>query len=128
MSVKGIPVVDYKEVKDVPNHPEKVLIDVREPHELVETGVIPQSVNIPRMIIYFYYIVYWIIHIIFIILTPRIVNSVERAFSDETSSEEFKALYRIEKPSRDTYLIISCRSGRRSQIAAETIKGLGYRK
>lgn len=58
MSVKGIPVVDYKEVKDVPNHPEKVLIDVREPHELVETGVIPQSVNIPRMIIYFYYIVY----------------------------------------------------------------------
>lgn len=45
MSVNDIPVVYYEEVKDVPNHPEKVLIDVRESHELIETGVIPESVN-----------------------------------------------------------------------------------
>lgn len=43
-----IPIADYQEVKDLPNHPEKVLIDVREPDELKETGIIPTSINIPR--------------------------------------------------------------------------------
>lgn len=38
----------YEQIKDLPNHPEKMLIDVREPHELAETGVIPTSINIPR--------------------------------------------------------------------------------
>lgn len=40
-------IVTYEEVKDVPNHPEKILFDVRKPNELVETGKIPFSVNIP---------------------------------------------------------------------------------
>lgn len=43
-----IPLVTYDEVKDLPNHPEKWLIDVREPAELTEAGVIPTSINIPR--------------------------------------------------------------------------------
>lgn len=38
---------DYEEVKDLPNHPEKLLIDVREPKEIQETGQIPTSINIP---------------------------------------------------------------------------------
>lgn len=42
-----IPIVTYDEVKDLPNHPEKTLIDVREPHELQETGIIPTATNIP---------------------------------------------------------------------------------
>lgn len=42
-----IPIVTYEEVKDLPNHPEKWLIDVREPSELTETGVIPTAINIP---------------------------------------------------------------------------------
>lgn len=42
-----VPIVSYDEVKDLPNHPEKTLIDVREPHELQETGIIPTSINIP---------------------------------------------------------------------------------
>lgn len=42
-----VPIVGYDEVKDLPNHPEKTLIDVREPHELQETGIIPTSINIP---------------------------------------------------------------------------------
>lgn len=41
------PIATYEEVKDLPNHPEKLLIDVREPHELQETGKIPTSINIP---------------------------------------------------------------------------------
>lgn len=43
-----IPVVSFEEVKDLPNHPEKTLIDVREPSELQETGIIPTAINIPR--------------------------------------------------------------------------------
>lgn len=42
-----IPIVSYEEVKDLPNQPEKILIDVREPHELQETGQIPNAINIP---------------------------------------------------------------------------------
>lgn len=43
-----IKVATYDEIKDLPNHPEKLLIDVREPHELENTGRIPTSINIPR--------------------------------------------------------------------------------
>lgn len=42
-----IPVVLYDEIKDLPNHPEKLLVDVREPNEVAETGRIPTSINIP---------------------------------------------------------------------------------
>ena len=38
----------YEEVKELPNNPAKLLIDVREPKELDETGRIPTAINIPR--------------------------------------------------------------------------------
>lgn len=38
----------YEEVKDVPNHPEVYLIDVRNKDELASTGALPGSINIPR--------------------------------------------------------------------------------
>ncbi|XP_058120173.1 rhodanese domain-containing protein CG4456-like [Anopheles ziemanni] len=37
----------YEEVLDLPNHPEQLLIDVRNPDEIAATGKIPTSVNIP---------------------------------------------------------------------------------
>lgn len=40
-------IATYEEIKDLPNHPEKYLIDVRDPPELAETGQIPTSINIP---------------------------------------------------------------------------------
>lgn len=43
-----IKIATYEEIKDLPNSPEKLLIDVREPHELENTGRIPTSINIPR--------------------------------------------------------------------------------
>lgn len=43
-----IEIATYDEIKALPNHPEKLLIDVREPHELEKTGRIPTSINIPR--------------------------------------------------------------------------------
>lgn len=44
----AIPIVKYDEIKNLPNHPEKWLIDVREPIELERTGAIPTAINIPR--------------------------------------------------------------------------------
>lgn len=41
-------IATYEEVLDLPNHPEKLLIDVRNPDELADTGKIPTSINIPR--------------------------------------------------------------------------------
>lgn len=42
-----VPIVGYDEVKDLPNHPEKMLVDVRERNELLEYGRIPTSINVP---------------------------------------------------------------------------------
>lgn len=39
--------VTYAEVKDLPNHPESYLFDVRDPPEIKDTGLIPTSINIP---------------------------------------------------------------------------------
>lgn len=47
-SAVNMSIAVYEEIKDLPNHPEKTLIDVREPDELKQTGVIPTSINIPR--------------------------------------------------------------------------------
>lgn len=43
----SVPIATYEEVKDLPNHPEKLLIDVREPAEIAESGSIPTAINIP---------------------------------------------------------------------------------
>jgi 3-mercaptopyruvate sulfurtransferase SseA len=48
LKMSSVLIATYEEVKDLPNHPEKLLIDVREPAEIAETGSIPTSVNIPR--------------------------------------------------------------------------------
>lgn len=47
MGSNQVSVATYEEVKDLPNHPEKLLIDVRDPPELEQTGKIPTSINIP---------------------------------------------------------------------------------
>lgn len=43
----NVPVAYYEEIKDLPNHFEKLLVDVREPSELQATGRIPTSINVP---------------------------------------------------------------------------------
>lgn len=47
LKMTSVPIATYEEVKDLPNNPEKLLIDVREPAEIAETGSIPTSINIP---------------------------------------------------------------------------------
>lgn len=46
-----IPVAYYDEIKDLPNHREKLLVDVREQSELQTTGRIPTSINVPCKLI-----------------------------------------------------------------------------
>lgn len=48
IAMAEIEIATYEEIKDLPNHPEKLLIDVRELHEVESTGRIPTSINIPR--------------------------------------------------------------------------------
>lgn len=50
------------------------------------------------------------------------------AFSDATSPEEFEHKYNGIKPAKDDYIIVSCRTGRRSAIAIDTLAALGYTK
>lgn len=52
------PIATYEEIKDIQNHPEKLLIDVREPDEL-KGGKIPTSINIPckHYTFNFYYLI-----------------------------------------------------------------------
>uniref|UniRef100_A0A182SVB7 Rhodanese domain-containing protein n=1 Tax=Anopheles maculatus TaxID=74869 RepID=A0A182SVB7_9DIPT len=93
-SVSRMSIATYEEVLDLPNHPEKLLVDVRNPDELAETGKIPTSINIP-------------------------LDKVKQAFGPETSEEAFAQQYGVAKPGLEHYLILSCRTGRRSQMALE---------
>lgn len=49
-------VVDFKQVKSLPD--DILLIDVREPSELQQVGVLPKSINIPRKYKSFFLISY----------------------------------------------------------------------
>jgi rhodanese-related sulfurtransferase len=56
------------------------------------------------------------------------VDEVRQAFGAETSNDEFKAKYGVDKPKLDAYIIMSCRTGRRSQMALDILAELGYTK
>ena len=45
IAASAVDIATYEKVKDLPNNPEKVLIDVREPQEIIDTGKIPTSIN-----------------------------------------------------------------------------------
>ncbi|XP_059613947.1 rhodanese domain-containing protein CG4456-like isoform X1 [Phlebotomus argentipes] len=95
-------IATYEEVKDLCNHPEKLLIDVREPKELLETGCIPTSINIP-------------------------LGQVQTIFSDDTSNENFRERFGRGKPTRDSQLIFMCKVGIRSDKAAQMVTQMGFR-
>lgn len=99
-SSKPIGIVDYAAVKKLPNEPQKLLIDVREPEELKETGQIPSSINIPLGIV-----------------------SQELAVPDQI----FKSKYGRDKPKSDTEIIFHCKIGKRSLKAAEAAAALGFK-
>ncbi|XP_031618484.1 rhodanese domain-containing protein CG4456-like [Contarinia nasturtii] len=94
-----IPIVTYEDVKDLTNHPEKTLIDVREPNELQETGTIPTSINIP-------------------------LGEVNTALN--LSDSQFKKKYSRNKPGPTDEIIFHCKIGMRSENAAIAATKLGY--
>lgn len=47
LGVQSQGVVTYQDIRNLPNHPEILLIDVREFHEVERTGLIPTSIVIP---------------------------------------------------------------------------------
>ncbi|KAH8318891.1 hypothetical protein KR074_010221 [Drosophila pseudoananassae] len=96
-----IGIVDYDVVKKLPSEPQKLLIDVREPNELIETGQIPSSINIPLGVV-----------------------SQDLSASDSA----FKSKYGREKPKADTEIIFHCKIGKRSLKAAEAATALGFKK
>uniref|UniRef100_A0A336MVY0 CSON008174 protein n=1 Tax=Culicoides sonorensis TaxID=179676 RepID=A0A336MVY0_CULSO len=98
-----LPVATYEDVKDLPNHPEKYLIDVRHPYEIQRTGKIPTSINVP-------------------------IAQLAQAFSDKMSSSEFEKLYGRPKPSVDDCVMFTCCTGRRSTIAQDMLLNLGYKR
>lgn len=98
---KQIEIVDYDFVKNLPNRPEILLIDVREPEEIQELGQIPTSINIP-------------------------LGKVQTELAPDVIPEEFKQKYARDKPSLASPIVFYCRSGRRSQHASELAVALGY--
>ncbi|TMW44623.1 hypothetical protein DOY81_010300 [Sarcophaga bullata] len=100
--INDIPIVTYEEIKQLSKYPKKLLIDVREPNELQETGKIPSSINIP-------------------------LGQVAEELSANMDKGVFKAKYGRDKPDGNTEIIFHCKIGRRSQNAAELAKSLGYK-
>uniref|UniRef100_A0A1L8DU43 Putative heat shock protein n=1 Tax=Nyssomyia neivai TaxID=330878 RepID=A0A1L8DU43_9DIPT len=100
-SSESMKIATYEEVKQLCDHPEKLLIDVREPNELLETGSIPTSINIP-------------------------LGRLEKALAN-TKPRDFKGYYGGPKPDPDTTIIFTCQSGRRAAQAMELADRLGFK-
>ncbi|KAK9737837.1 Rhodanese-like domain [Popillia japonica] len=93
--------VDWMQVNKLKDDKEVLLVDVRDPKEIEETGLIPGAINIP-------------------------LNTLENALKNVTP-EEFLTRYNREKPEMDTALIFSCRSGNRAGRALTIASNLGYK-
>lgn len=98
MTIKS---VDFDTVRSLKDNRSTLLVDVREPEELKETGVLPASINIP-------------------------LGEVENALKT-MGDKEFHSKYGHNKPASETPLVFSCRSGKRSEMAAKTAVSLGYK-
>ncbi|XP_020711617.2 rhodanese domain-containing protein CG4456-like [Athalia rosae] len=79
-----------------------LIVDVREDEEIKETGKLPGSIHIP-------------------------MGQVEDIFKNY-SEEAFLRNYQVPKPTKDTKIIFSCRSGKRSAMVQDAILKLGYPK
>lgn len=78
------------------------LFDVREPHELMETGKIAYATNIP-------------------------LRKVPEAFTMDP--EEFEEEYNVKKPEKnDANIVFHCLAGTRSRAAMDAVHQIGYTK
>ncbi|XP_008576432.1 PREDICTED: thiosulfate sulfurtransferase/rhodanese-like domain-containing protein 3 [Galeopterus variegatus] len=91
--------VTYKELKNLLNSKNIILIDVRETWEILEYGKIPGSVNIP-------------------------LDEVSEAL--QMNPRDFKEKYNEVKPSKSDNIVFSCLAGVRSKTALDTAVSLGF--
>ncbi|KPI44058.1 putative thiosulfate sulfurtransferase, mitochondrial [Cyphellophora attinorum] len=91
----------YPEIASLSSSPDpsRILIDVREPSELLATGTIPSAKNIP------------------------IKSSADSFF---LSPEEFEEKYGWERPGEDTEVVFFCKAGVRSKAAAGLAQQAGF--
>ncbi|KAJ3653451.1 hypothetical protein Zmor_012701 [Zophobas morio] len=94
-------IASFEDVKSVKNLKDTVLIDVREPSELQETGVLPHSINIP-------------------------LGEVESVLGC-LPPDEFQKRFNTPKPDFSTPIIFSCYMGKRSASAQQTAARLGFK-
>ncbi|KAK7423758.1 Thiosulfate sulfurtransferase rdl2, mitochondrial [Neonectria magnoliae] len=78
-----------------------VIVDVREPAELFETGRIPGAINIP------------------------ITSAIQSLHLPE---EDFQELYGFDRPPKDAELLFYCKAGVRARAAANIARQAGYEK
>ena len=90
----------YKDILEAQKDDSVLIIDVREQGEIDETGKLPGSIHIP-------------------------MGNVADALTN-LSEADFKAKFDKEKPLKDTKIILSCRSGKRSAMVQDEIQKLGY--
>ncbi|GJQ81676.1 putative heat shock protein [Trypoxylus dichotomus] len=93
-------IVTLAELKVAIQDPSVLIIDVRQPIELIETGVIPNSINIP-------------------------LDKLENTLKNQTP-QSFLQQYKRQKPPFDTTIIFTCRSGKRSGQAQKIALNLGF--
>ncbi|XP_071527782.1 rhodanese domain-containing protein CG4456-like [Panulirus ornatus] len=92
--------IAYEELRQALEADTVLLIDVRNRWELEETGRLPRSVNLPL---------------------PEIEEAIK------LSEDEFMRKYGFPKPMPEaTNVVLTCRSGRRIQVAWKKLEPLGY--
>ncbi|XP_034244033.1 thiosulfate sulfurtransferase/rhodanese-like domain-containing protein 3 isoform X2 [Thrips palmi] len=99
MSSTGSRDLHYDDIVSLSSKKEIILIDVREPDEIQETGKLPGSTHIPLGDV------------------PNALNLNDGAFKEK---------YGIEKPGLDAPIVFSCRSGKRSNVALQKALALGF--
>ncbi|KAK4301841.1 hypothetical protein Pmani_026047 [Petrolisthes manimaculis] len=92
--------IEYGELSESVGRGAVKLIDIRQPWELIQTGKLPGSYNIP-------------------------MNQLVHALS--LSEHQFLHQYNFPKPRpRDSNVVLTCRSGRRVRVAWNQLEPLGY--
>ncbi|KAH7133489.1 Rhodanese-like domain-containing protein [Dactylonectria macrodidyma] len=99
--VPGSRLWNFDELKALVEKPTKeiVIVDVREPSEVLHTGQIPGAINIP-------------------------ITSAVQSF--HISAEDFETLYGYDRPPKDVELLFYCKAGVRARAAATLALDAGW--
>ncbi|KAJ2902578.1 rhodanese domain containing protein [Zalerion maritima] len=93
-------IYSFEDVKAVAGKDQNiVIVDCREPHELVELGRVPGAVNIP-------------------------IDTAPDSYA--ISEDEFEDRFGYSRPPKDAHLVAYCRAGVRCHTAAELAKQAGF--